>query len=135
MEAAKNVGRDEYPTTVQGAYELLLNTALMNQQYNRNKDSFKKDFGKGDKGPSVSFAQESGSNGDTTFTAGTDGVIHKTITCFKCGKLGHFADKCDGETKSGMMGVQHGIIFNHGNKNVIIQKDWVLLDSCSTDSC
>ena len=26
LESAKNLGRDEYPVTLQGAYELLLNT-------------------------------------------------------------------------------------------------------------
>ena len=52
---------------------------------------------------------------------GSNGVIHNGITCFKCNKPGHFADKCT-KSKTGVMGLQYGVCFTHGGENVRIKK-------------
>ena len=63
---------------------------------------------------------------------GKDGNLYSNTECYTCRSYGHFFDQYpDKETKAihiAMIGV---ILMQNGNA---INKTWILLDTCSTDS-
>ena len=65
---------------------------------------------------------------------GCNGHLFPEIKCFRCNWKGHYANKCE-IVNTGMMGVQQGVTFTHGKETVLIKDTWILLDSCTIDSC
>ena len=89
-------GRDEYPETIAGAYELLVRTSKQsghvigrsrrNQRFNQRRN-----------GENYSFAQlgrENVNANDRALVPGNDGNTYQGITCFACGAMGHYAGNC-----------------------------------------
>ena len=76
-------GKDEYPSDLTGAYNVLLNYKTPNtSQPLRNQEN------DGGEVTGVSLLQHG------TVVAGTDGVTHARTKCYSCNLLGHFADMC-----------------------------------------
>lgn len=71
------LGRDEYPSSITMAYDLLNHYRGKQKQSNRFMDTH------------VSFAQVKLDSVD--LVAGTDGNTHNDVTCFKCMKPRHIA--------------------------------------------
>ena len=107
-------GRDEYPGTVAIALEIMErrgdNTAVHTPD-----------------GSGVAFATVSSSEGQHSSNSnGGTGAIGRFahIRCFTCGQLGHFANRCPGQTS------HHGTAM--AQAATTIPKTWVLLDNQST---
>jgi hypothetical protein len=112
----------------------------------------------------VNFAQRQNANPRERQNGpvmGVNGIMHGQIRCFRCNNLGHYSDNCpspegrvqnqgqvgvnaiQNENKPGINAVQNG---NKGedaeNENNVrdsnegsLNRDWILLDTCSTNSC
>ena len=80
--------RDEYPTTVIAAYELLIRTSkqigFVQRRIPRQASRFRNGRS------NFSFAQR-GNQPRIETVVGTDGVTHSHITCFNCNKKGHYS--------------------------------------------
>ena len=124
------VSRDEYPKTVAGMYELMVKHAghVANEQ------------GQAGKRAGMMFAQknlEEKSSG-RTLVAGNDGKIHN-VECYNCRSFGHYASQCPEVSMTKNTGVDllnKGVLFVQPTRadDAIINKDWILLDTCSTDN-
>ena len=118
-------GRDEFPKTMTAAYDLLQHIASDISSYtcqNRFTNRFK--FRKGQRVSNISFMQKAGKDA----VPGTDGKIHN-ITCHSCNQVGHYANKCPNKRHTTLA---HFTLTQQ--KLEIINKNWLLLDSCSTIS-
>ena len=88
-------GRDEYPTTVSGVYELMILTSQQigyNQRQNRGIQGRQM-------GRNFTFAQnravaQEPANIPPRIVPGRDGVTHNTILCYACEYNGNYADQC-----------------------------------------
>ena len=95
-----NVGRDEYPKTIQGAYELLTHTASENQRRDRRYTGRGRGHsGRGFRNVQVSFAQGRGRGQNrqdqaSEPIAGTNGTLVAHIRCYRCNRFGHYSDHC-----------------------------------------
>lgn len=85
LAESMNVGRNEYPTTLQSTYELLVNTEMTNKKKTMNKKTWNN---KKKSEINVSFAQAK------TPIPGKNGILHERVKCYKCNALGHYADNC-----------------------------------------
>ena len=70
--------------------------------------------------------------------AGVDERTHN-VECYNCCNYRHYASQCLDTTAVKNTGVdllQKGVLLvqSEGTDNVVINKDWILLDTCSTDS-
>ena len=128
-------GRDEFPTTITMAYDLLQNIAGDVTSYTRvqNQGRRRFNFGRNNRNNSnVTFTQKS-SNEEVV--PGIDGHVYPRITCHNCGKKGHFCDKCNvvaGTSKNNKVTLAHFSLTQGGLE--IIDKSWVLLDTGLTVS-
>ena len=144
-------GTDQLPTTITGAYNLLVNYKPIVQAQVRRQNT-------ANPTQEISFAQNS------VLIAGTDGNTYPRTTCFKCQKNGHLATYCpdniavvqnavevqnavqllqdtieidqvsDGESiEFTMTQLCAEISLNQANATHI-NKNWILLDSQSTAS-
>ena len=117
-------------------YELMVKTS--SNQPNNNKK--KKKNNNNNKQHGVILAQQcSPSSEDTstprTLIPGTDGRT-LNVLCYRCNKWGHYASSCtEPGTRVGFSSLQHGFILAKSEHapTSIIPKDWIILDSCSTD--
>ena len=149
LREANGVGRDEYPTTVAGAYDLLVRTQdqirLTYNARSRNR------FGGGDRSK-VMFAQSEDKAGDEVqMVPGIDGTINPKMVCWHCNKTGHGRDNCPTNPAAGQssMGSKNGsrrAISNlmrgfqfmqhkrHKSKERYsdLPPSWILLDTCLT---
>jgi len=94
--------RDEYPTTMSKAYELLLHTSrqlsISHRQVTRTNNRFRKCnpqnnfiFAQNER---LETRQPTGeSNGNNQQVAGQDRVTHDEITCFTCQSIGHYSSQ------------------------------------------
>lgn len=150
-------GRDKYPKTIQDTYELLLNTQNDSGARRRNFQRGRGGRNERGNGAAVSFAQKRDEEkGEKEPMPGSDGITHKGIRCYRCQKPGHYADKCTKTElvgrrgRTGTMGVQcamtgsvnfnrdgevEHVCLEHQGESVVVAKNWVLLDTCFTDSC
>ena len=118
-------GRDEFPTTVTQAYDLLQHIAGDISTFTRNScfSCFSFRHG-GRRVGNVSFTQKDNKN----LIPGADGKTHPHIQCRKCNAWGHYANQCEKKNIT----MAH---FTLAQKNLeVINKNWLLLDSCSTVS-
>ena len=133
LNHSMNVERDEYPKTLQSAYELLVNT-LSNQRFEGRRRTA------GGRGRlRVNFAQRG------VAIPGDNGILHQDIRCYSCNRNVHYSDQCpNGNDNKGNQGVDaanQGVnkeeqgVEPDGNQQGAntLNNNWILLDSCSSD--
>ena len=136
LKSSGNRGRDEYPTTLTGAFDLLVRESGEYDTNNQNARRQRGRFGNRGRGNFI-FAQ----NGRNEYTrandtnsdevvAGTDGVTLATITCFGCHFKGHYKGQCPYATGANIISAHVGYMLTQVFFS--IPKSWVLLDTCST---
>ena len=140
------MGRDEYPVSVAGTYDLMNRTS---GELEKNKRNTRNSSGGGHGRTGATFAQSRSNNGNNDVCteaepiAGNDGRLLPHISCYNCGNKGHYAGQCNEDDRrqnserrgAGFIQLNAGCTFaQSGDKNAVINKDWLLLDTCSTDS-
>jgi hypothetical protein len=136
------VGRDEYPTTTAGAYDLMIRRSGIFQGkasivHNRH-GRFGRGGGRGGRS-GYNFAQHGRGfpdretpPADVELVPGVDGTTI-SMRCYHCNAWGHGSQNCPVKNnQSGIGAVQVGIGLSQANGG--IPKSWVLLDTCSTAS-
>ena len=121
-------GRDEFPTTVVGAYDLLQRISI--DMYNHQSTQAKTkrfSFRNNRKVGNVLFTQASTTC--TEIIPGKDGRTHPNIRCHNCQCLGHYLNQCPTPKK---VTLAHFSLTQQ--KLELIDRDWILLDTCSTVS-
>ena len=133
LRNSEMVNNDQYPKTLVGVYELLLqyrNDSNYSRRGNRN--------GNPNGNSRVSFLQNrnmSEPDKDNP-VAGRDGNIVDR-QCYKCHAYGHISSQCpQTNVNSNVQALQFGISLTqtHDSSNSFIDPSWILLDTCSTDS-
>jgi hypothetical protein len=135
LEEGVLLGRDEYPRSVTAAYDLLQNTCPElpgggNKRGGRFS-RFRRGRNKNAHGSHVSFAQATSNSGDKSSVPGKDGKVFAHIKCHNCGKYGHYANQCTEARKPRAQFTQFVLT---QKDHEIIDKSWILLDTCSTVS-
>jgi Reverse transcriptase (RNA-dependent DNA polymerase) len=141
-------GNNQYPTDLTEAYSLLVNYKPPFPI--RAKDSDKQIIVPKTSNDSV-YSEMTGTTllGSTEPVPGTDGVLHRGITCFACTNKGHYAPECPKATATGTQHLQvntptsnaspprthdtdlsYGYTFTQPPES--IPRTWILLDSQST---
>ena len=133
LRNSEMVDNDQYPKTLVGVYELLLqyrNDSNSTQKTNRNGNPIGS--------PRVSFLQNRNMpepDRDNP-VAGRDGnVVDRQ--CYKCHAYGHISSQCpQTNVNRNVQALQVGISLTqtHESRNSSIDPAWILLDTCSTDS-
>ena len=126
LKEGASLGRDEYPTTVAGMYELMVKSDKSNAR-NYNTRARRGNL----------FAQSGdGANNEDT-VPGSDGVIHSHILCFNCQKYGHYSSTCPSpdRRRGGATALLRGTCLAcKMDQEPIIEDHRLLLDTCSTDN-
>ena len=121
-------GRDEFPETLTAAYDLLQRIANDFTIYTTGSSRFSKFKLRAQKKlGAISFLQ-SGTNESDELVPGRDGKIHPKIICHNCHKAGHYSKQYPHNKK------QFAHFTLTQNKMQVVNKHWLLLDSCSTVS-
>ena len=86
----------------------------------------------------VSFHQQWDWNQTSTLVAGTDGILQRDVMCYNCGRPGHYYGQCHLPDchKTGTQSLHLSYYFDQTTpvcKN-LINPNWILLNSCSTES-
>ena len=129
-------GRDEYPTTVSDAYELLLRTRkqLGYARSSRNTTRFRGGRTDDRNRQGENFMLVQAGDGNPRDRAdpvpGRDGILHSQTKCFACSKFGHYSDNCP--NLRGVNVAQFGISLTQNMEK--LESTWILLDTCSTHS-
>ena len=128
LKKGANLGRDEYPKSIAGMYELMT-------KYMRDLSKIANQGGR--KG-SV-FVQTGSSEGDNEQDPipGNNRVTHPKIMCFNCGRYGHYLSSCPcgNKKKNGASALMNGTcLAGKENKCLHIWNHRLLLDTCSTDN-
>ena len=129
LKEADNLGRHEYPRTMQAAYHLLVNT-YNDQLLEEANEAFKKkerDRKRWRGANGNAFVQDGGT---CTDVAGTDGKLFKGVKCYACHKTGHYADRCPDKGEVGYYLLIVGFNLLQSTFSSLI-----LLDTCSTHCC
>ena len=123
-------GRDEFPVTITATYDLLQHTAgalKIKQSFGNRLNRFR--FRKNNQ-RSVTFLQTNNPNVSEA-VPGNDGKLYTHITCHNCNTPGHYSNQCPSNKK-------HKVTLAHFSltqqKLELIDKNWILLDTCSTVS-
>ena len=124
LEDGVLLGRDEYPTTITAAYDLLQSTCPSLSKSNRFMSRFRRNNNKFKAG-NLSFAQIR----EKDLVPGTDGKTYDKINCHGCGDPGHYKNKCP-KSKNIIL---TQFIMNQQEMQTI-NPNWILLDTCSTVS-
>ena len=151
LQNSAHLNRDEYPISETEALDLMVrrsgafDSSLIG---GRNRNNYNRSNRRTGRGRGFNFSQSSSGRGNehrapagTVLVPGLDGRTCNVL-CFRCCTWGHYADQCSGvgdnndsstggNTGTGM--VQYGYGFNQSPKNGI-PREWILLDSCSTDN-
>jgi len=125
-------GIDEYPVTLVGAFEVLTSWELIQCKRKSNRPN---PYSK----PRVSFLLTVHEDGET-YTHGVNDEGHKLalkkdITCHRCQKKGHYADKCPERLGTTMIQMGVNCTQQEGDGRYIVPADVIILDSGSTNSC
>ena len=145
LKSSANRGRDEYPTTLTNAFDLLVresgeyDTVRRNPRFNRGRynrggrgrDSFLfAQAGRGS-GENMSYSRTNSENSEE-IVPGTDGEKHENISCYGCGFKGHYRGQCPYVSRSGIVSMHNGYSFAQDDALFIIPDTWIFLDTCST---
>ena len=144
LEELKNssfLGKDDYPKTAAEAYALLLRRASPVPSGNRGGGGrhgvqFVQAYGNDGAGNNP---RRNNSNDDLELVAGRDGSkVYKR--CYNCNRMGHVRAQCP-ESRSGTSVLQFRYNFlqsggagTDGTRDKVVNKNWILLDTCSTAS-
>jgi len=111
LQHAKLNGRDDYPTTLDGAFNILQRRKPENHQFTVQEEG-------------VAFV-----------TAGTNGRTYPHITCRICHLVGHYDDRCPTAVSSdatGGAGGANSFVLSQKTRKFTIPASWLLLDNQST---
>ena len=130
------MGKDEYPTDISSAYSLLVNYKTPTNARGRNFPP------QAPSAPPSTTQQPTSEASGITFAqavAGHNGVVHDSVTCFNCKKVGHYVTDCPSErkepTKSATSLLQYAYMLAQTKQPATgINPDWILLNSQSTIS-
>ena len=138
LQNSAHLDRDEYPISETAAMDLMVRrsgvfSSSLIQQVGRNGR-------RPGRGRGFNFVQNGGrGSGNSRPPAGTvlvPGVDGRTcnVLCYGCQTWGHYADQCPNASnnRQGTNLVQYGYNFNQGDSG--IPREWLLLDTCSTDN-
>ena len=134
LDDGVNLDRDEYPETVTAAYELLQRTSS-----NISGDkSFAKSRGNRmrNKFTNVMFAQRKTSNDGANSNSpipGRNGKVYDDIECYNCNERDHYSDQCTKADRRNKNVILAQFILTQQDMEVV-NKHWLLLDTCSTVS-
>ena len=151
LKRSTNLGKDEYPTTLTEAFNLLVRESGEYDSVHPRNNRYHARGGRGGKGcQSYLFAQQGhgdwggrGMPGDECnysrtndgksdeVVAGRDGEIFPNVTCFGCNFHGHYRNMCPYTTSTGVISIHVGYMLTQG-RLFDIPKSWLLLDTCST---
>ena len=132
LKEGSYLSRNEYPETVASMYELMAKHAGHVTDLRVQGQSKRR--------PGMTFAQRNSEEnvGPKTLVAGVDGKTHN-IECYNCHKFGHYASQCPESPvikNTGVDLLQKKVLFIQSDTtdDTMISKDWILLDTCSTDN-
>ena len=142
LQNSAHLGRDEYPVSETVAMDLMVRrsgvfSSSLIQQVGRNGT---RNGSRPGRGRGYNFAQISGRGpgnnrppAGTVLVAGVDGRTCNVL-CFNCHTWGHYADHCPNASgnRQGTNLIQYGYNFTQGDSG--IPREWLLLDTCSTDN-
>ena len=118
-------GQDEFPTTVTAAYDLLQHISGDITSYTKPLKNGRPRFRRGRRLPNFTFTQTS----DPKVVPGNDSRVYPHITCRNCHLPGHYANQCPSKKN---ITLAHFSLTQ--KKMELINKNWLLLDTCSTIS-
>ena len=125
-------GRDEFPTTVTSTYDLLQHTSAQSRDENNNNSArfgkFRFRKNQNNRNGNFTFTQSSSSS-NSDAVPGRDGKLYTHVKCHHCHTPGHYANECPAKDA---VTLAH---FSLTQKKLeLINKNWILLDTCSTVS-
>jgi len=122
LKSSANRGRDEYPTTLTSALDLLVRESGEYDQTTpcsrfNPRGGGRGRFGRGRGRSSVMFTQAGRGRGrgrgeqstrtndsySEEIVPGDDGVSHPTVKCFGCNFMGHYCGECQYKTETGIV--------------------------------
>ena len=118
-------GRDEFPTTVTAVYDLLQHISSDISSYTKPLRNGRSRFRRGRRLANFTFTQTN----NVTPVPGNDTRVYPHIICRTCQKPGHYTNQCPSKKN---ITLAHFILTQQ--KMGLINKNWVLLDTCSTIS-
>ena len=129
-------GQDDYPADLAAAYSMLVDYQMPTNANNRNRTN---SAATTDSGATTTTAATTSSSSVSAVTfahvAGTNGITHNGVTCYRCNATGHFACDCPAESSTPATTlVQNGLIVLTQHGSHAIDPTWILLDSQSTIS-
>ena len=125
LEEGVLLGRDEYPTTITQAYELLQSTCPNTHQQQSGRFSRFRNSNRFRMG-NLSFAQVQTSENTVP---GSDGRVFEHIKCHGCHSFGHYRNQCP---KNRQVTLAQFVLSQQ--ELASINPNWILLDTCSTVS-
>ena len=150
LKSSANRGRDEYPTTLTDAFDLLVRESGEYDTVCGFKPRYRTRQGRGGgrgRGRGFLFTQQGrggrnngnernhyssrNENDSNEVVAGADGQTHPDITCFGCQFVGHFRNQCPYAANEQVQAVHIGCTLAQDSV-FTIPKSWLLLDTCST---
>jgi hypothetical protein len=141
------VGRDEYPSTLTEAYDLMVRRsgAFGTSVGGRGFGGRSNNGGRGNGGRNFQFLQNGGNSYSSDYDSPPDGAKlvpgrdGKTVPfkCYNCNAWGYISKQCSlpdkqAQPKNGLGLAQIGTSFSMGGNQ--IPQSWILLDTCSTVS-
>ena len=132
LEDGTSLGRDEYPVTVPAMYELMATHCPDSTTSNTRRGVV---LVQQATTPPSDDNSSNARNRDRTPVAGTDGNIINAL-CYNCNTPGHLSYNCpEPSTRDGVGMLQVGFsLAQSSSSQEVINPNWILLDTCSTDN-
>ena len=135
LKEGSYLSRDEYPTTVASMYELMTkHSGILDGQQRKKSDRFFQ--GRDKSSANAIFVQQKGSStSEGGLVPGVNGSTYENVQCYLCHRWGHYKSQCPKAASTGVNLLQLGFTFaqSTGKRN-LVDRNWVLLDTCSTDN-